>query len=236
MKHHCHGLNWSWAVCSVNTHMWTCALPVNGDISANQLQHQELNHKRLWIYVCSLCYLCVIPLLSGSYDLVPIDLLLFLSCSSAISQLQDNKHLFYSIMRFQSKERQKKKQNLGLSKTLTEKMVSFSLWAFPVCFYLNGPAGACAEPWTWIRTCRSSTGSCVRATAVAGLSSPGGCPHPPPPSLPPLSALHWWVHNRKPRRVMHRRLEAAQLVRANRRRWRWILKMWPDRQARAFDV
>lgn len=64
------------------------------------------------VYVYSLCYLCVIPLLSGSYDLVPVDLILFLSCSSAISQLQDNKHLFYSIMRFQSKERQKKETEL----------------------------------------------------------------------------------------------------------------------------
>lgn len=186
------------------------------------LQHQELNRNRFWIYVYSLCYLWVAKLPDDSTPIwVPLDR--WASCS---------------VIRFQSKERQKNTTKKQQKWSFCVNLNSLSKWCvFPLslCFYLNGPVGACAEPWTWIRTCRSSTGACVGATAVSAVSSSGDCPHLPPPSLPPVSALqtHWWVHNRKPRRVTHR---SSTCVRVTDTDADDILKMWPNRHAKTFHV
>lgn len=71
VKHYCLGLNWSRGVCSVNTHMWMCALPVNGDISANQLW-KRCNIRSSIIKGCEyMCILFVISVWFHSY-LVPM--------------------------------------------------------------------------------------------------------------------------------------------------------------------
>lgn len=199
------------------------------------LQHQELNHKRLWIYVYSLCYLCVIPLLSSSYDLVPADLILFLSCSSAISQLQDNKHLFYSILRFQSKERQKKIDR-------TEVCLKHSLKKW--CLFLSEPF---LFVFTWTGQPEPVQNLGTESERVALRPAPVLGPQPWQGShlrvAVPIRLLHRCLFCRLCRptggcttgnlgmsRIVC--LKQLNLCAPNRGRWRWILKMWPDRQAR----